>query len=300
MSAVIETRVARHKTLTAWLPLVVFPLATAWFAAEWPPWVFMWSLSVSIYVGLKWLSFADAFDAAATSTGRSICYLLLWSGMDARSFLADSQLVELPRWSEGLPAVAKVIFGTLLVALAVRTVDQLGMIAGWIGMVGIVFTLHFGLFHLLSVAWRRVGVDAVPIMDAPIRSSSLSEFWGKRWNLAFRDLAHTYVFRPFAGRLGIAGATMAVFVVSGLVHDAVISISAGGGYGLPTLYFVIQGLGVLFERSRLGMRFGTRKGMTGRLFCAAVTLGPVVLLFHRPFVEEIVIPMLAAIGSLGG
>jgi hypothetical protein len=91
---------------------------------------------------------------------------------------------------------------------------------------------------------------------------------------------------------------MAVFVVSGVVHDAVISIPARGGFGLPTLYFVIQGVGVLFERSRLGKRLGTRKGVSGRLFCAAVTLGPVFLLFHRPFVERVVIPMFAAIGSI--
>ena len=91
---------------------------------------------------------------------------------------------------------------------------------------------------------------------------------------------------------------MVVFVVSGLVHDAVISIPAGGGWGLPTLYFVIQGVGVLFERSRLGKRLGTRRGVIGWLFCATVTLGPVFLLFHRHFLERVVVPMLTAIGSL--
>jgi len=158
--------------------------------------------------------------------------------------------------------------------------------------------LHFGLFHVLSVVWRRAGIDAPPIMDAPIRASSLSDFWGKRWNLAFRDLAHTYVFRRLVGRLGISAATMAVFLASGLVHDAVISIPAGGGFGLPTLYFVIQGVGVLFERSRLGKRVGARKGVIGRLFCAAVILGPVFLLFHQPFVERVVLPMLTVIGNI--
>ncbi len=91
---------------------------------------------------------------------------------------------------------------------------------------------------------------------------------------------------------------MAVFLVSGVVHDAVISIPAEGGFGLPTLYFVIQGVGLLFERSRLGKRIGTRKGVIGRLFCAVVTLGPVCLLFHQPFVERVVIPMFTVIGSM--
>ena len=91
---------------------------------------------------------------------------------------------------------------------------------------------------------------------------------------------------------------MAVFLVSGIVHDAVISIPARAGFGLPTLYFVIQGVGVLFERSRAGKGLGTRSGVTGRVFCAAVTLGPIFLLFHRPFVERVVVPMLAALGNL--
>ena len=93
---------------------------------------------------------------------------------------------------------------------------------------------------------------------------------------------------------------MAVFVVSGVVHDVAISVPTGGGYGLPTLYFVIQGVGVLFERSHLGKRIGTRKGVIGRLFSAVVILGPVCLLFHAPFIERVVVPMLTAIGSVWG
>jgi alginate O-acetyltransferase complex protein AlgI len=111
-------------------------------------------------------------------------------------------------------------------------------------------------------------------------------------------LAHTFVFRPVVTRLGIAAATMAVFLVSGLVHDAVISIPARGGYGLPTLYFLIQGCGVLLERSRGGRRLGLRKSVRGRLLCGAVVLAPVGLAFHRPFVERVVVPMLEALGSL--
>ena len=90
---------------------------------------------------------------------------------------------------------------------------------------------------------------------------------------------------------------MAVFLVSGGIHDAVISIPAGGGYGLPTLYFAIQGGGVLLERSWPGKRIGLRRGLAGRLFCAAVILGPVFVLFHDPFLERVIIPMLQFLGN---
>lgn len=91
---------------------------------------------------------------------------------------------------------------------------------------------------------------------------------------------------------------MAAFFFSGVVHDAVISLPAAGGYGLPTIYFLLQGAGLLAERSRLGERFGLRRGFRGRLFCAAATIAPLGLLFHPPFVREIILPMLRALGAL--
>jgi hypothetical protein len=297
MVAVAETKFFfPWARIAAWPPLVTLPVAAVWLAAEWPSWVFMWVLAFSIYAGLKWLSFAASVHPSESTVGQSLGYLLLWPGMDAKSFFATDQAVERPSLSEWLLVLAKVALGAVLIVAAASLVGRYPMIAGWIGMAGCVFTLHFGLFHLLSVVWRRAGVDAPPIMDTPVLASSLSDFWGRRWNLAFRDLAHAYVFRPLVGRLGIARTTMAVFLVSGIVHDAVISIPARGGFGLPTLYFAIQGVGVLFERSRLGKRVGTRKGMTGRLFCATVTLGPVFLLFHQPFVERVIVPMFVAFG----
>jgi len=69
------------------------------------------------------------------------------------------------------------------------------MLAGWLGMIGIVVTLHFGIFHALSCLWRRASVEARPLMHAPLASTSLSEFWGRRWNTAFRDLTHRFLFR---------------------------------------------------------------------------------------------------------
>ena len=299
MASVAESPVIGSPSrVTAYLPLVVFPIAAILFSSALPSWLFMWTLALSIYAGLKWFSLADCITKTEPTVGRSMAYLLLWPGMDPKSFFASPHAVESPSLREWLFAVIKVALGVTFITGAVSLVDQHPTIAGWIGMAGIVFTLHFGLFHLLSVVWRRKGIDAPPIMDAPILASSLGDFWGNRWNLALRDLAHTYVFRRLIGQLGIAGTTMVVFVVSGVVHDIVISLPAGGGYGLPTLYFLIQGVSVLFERSRLGKRIGTRKGVIGRLFCAAVILGPLFLLFHQPFVERVVVPMLTDIGSV--
>src|SRR5262249_38299146 len=149
---------------------------------------------------------------------------------------------------------------------ASERVHMAPLLRGWFGMLGIILLLHFGLFEVLAYCWRRMGVDAEPVMHAPLLSTSLGEFWGKRWNTAFHELAHKLAFQPLAGPLGPAGATLVVFFISGLVHELVISLPARGGYGLPTAYFVLQGCGVLAERSRFGRRLGLGKGIRGRLF----------------------------------
>jgi alginate O-acetyltransferase complex protein AlgI len=166
-------------------------------------------------------------------------------------------------------------------------------------MIGLVLLLHFGTFHLLALFWRRAGIDARPIMDRPSRSQSLAEFWGERWNRGFHRLATDLVFRPLSRRFGTGVAMTATFVVSGLVHDLVISLPAGGGFGLPTVYFLIQAAGVAVQRSAAARQLGLNRGAAGWLITATFTLAPVPLLFHGPFVHRVVLPFLAAVGATG-
>ncbi len=277
-------------------PLIVLPMLVFILFARSPAWQLMWLLAASIYVALKWLTLATAAPAQRTSTGRMLGYLMLWPGMNAKAFLDSKPQVNKPAFSEWLLAIFNTSIGLALVfAVAPHLTDPL--MAGWAGMIGLVFVLHFGSFHVLSLCWRLYGVDAEPIMNFPILASSLSDFWGRRWNLAFRDLAFGNLFRQLARPIGIAGATLAVFIASGLVHDLVISVPARGGWGGPTVYFIVQGVGLLMERSPLGKRLGLGKGIIGRAFCGLCALAPVGLLFHEPFVRRVILPTLAAIGA---
>jgi alginate O-acetyltransferase complex protein AlgI len=76
----------------------------------------------------------------------------------------------------------------------------------------------------------------------------------------------------------------------------VISLPARGGYGLPTIYFLIQGVALLVERSHFGRRLGLRRGLMGMAFGATVVLAPVPLLFPAPFIERVILPTIAALG----
>jgi hypothetical protein len=281
------------------LPLLALPALVILLQTRVPAWVFMWALSFAIFAGLKWMTWWMARARVAHSAGRSFAYLVAWPGMDAEAFLDSSRRPAKPNAREWLWATLKMALGVaLLWIVAGRIPEQQFLLRGWIGLFGLIFLLHFGSFHLIALFWQAVGVDAQPIMSKPILSKTLSEFWGKRWNLGFRQLAHDLIFRPLHRRVGVAMAGMLVFVASGLIHDLVISLPARGGYGLPTGYFVLQGLGVMLERSRLGWGLGLQKGLTAWIFLLIVTAVPAFWLFHPPFVLRVILPFMRAVHAL--
>src|SRR5206468_12718760 len=109
------------------------------------------------------------------------------TGMDAETFFGSRKQVEQPRWSELAWAVGQAAVGFwLLVGLAPRFVGSSPLVAGWLTMAGVISILHFGVSHLLSLAWRIAEVNARHIMEKPVLARSLADFWGRRWNLAFR------------------------------------------------------------------------------------------------------------------
>lgn len=264
-----------------------------------PPWVCMWILALAIYGGLKWLSWVRVQAWIPHTAWRSAAYLLTWPGMDAKSFLNRDLRPTPPRPAVWYGAIIQALLGVIILWVVARAIPgSHPLLRGWVGMVGAVLILHFGAFRIAALIWQELGVKAEPIMAAPFWSASLSEFWGKRWNRGFRQLAYDLIFAPMHKKLGADAAGFLVFVVSGLVHDLVISLPARGGYGLPTAYFLLQGVGVAAERSGLGRRLGLRNGLLGWLFMAALTAGPAFLLFHPPFIRHVIIPMMEAIHSL--
>jgi hypothetical protein len=220
--------------------------------------------------------------------------------MDANAFLfASAAEVRRPEPREWVAAWVKLAVGVSILFLAVRPmpIDDRAL-AGWVGMIGIVLTLHFGLFHLLSCLYRRIGVQATPIMHSPLAAATVSDFWSRRWNMAFRDLTSRFVVRPLRRPLGATGAVAAGFLISGVIHDVVISLPAGAGLGRPTVYFLLQGAAIVLERSPMGRSIGLGRGLIGRLFAWGTILGLAPLLLHRPFVEWVIAPFLAALGEL--
>jgi hypothetical protein len=266
----------------------------------WPRWAQMWALAVAVYMACKWLTWRRS-DVPHAPIWKHCAYLFAWPGMDAAGFLDQGPRTSISRcrYREWIAATVKVIAGMALLFGVARTIPaRYPYAVGWIGMIAIVLILHFGTFHLLSCWWRNRGVQARPLMNHPLSSTSLGEFWGRRWNRAFRDLTHRFLFRPAASRLGPRWGIVAGFLFSGAVHDLVISAPARGGYGGPTFFFALQGTALVIERSDLGRRIGLGSGWPGRLFTVVVLLAPIRLLFHRPFVVGIIVPFMQTIGAI--
>jgi alginate O-acetyltransferase complex protein AlgI len=285
--------------LGGWIPISVLPLIAVLCRNLLPPWVFMWTLSFTIYFSLKWLTWWKVRSRIAHPPWRSIAYLLAWPGMDADAFLDTKPCLREPSPAAWLWATVETLLGAILLFVGARSIPQAHqLLRGWLGMVGLILLLHFGSFQVLALFWQSFGVRTEPIMSAPLRSTSLGEFWGKRWNLGFRQLSHELVFRPLYRKLGAEMAGFSVFVVSGLIHDLVISLPARGCYGLPTLYFLLQGAGIRIERSRLGKRFGLGRNVRGWCFMTVILTVPVFGLFHPCFVLRVILPFMRAIHAL--
>jgi predicted DCC family thiol-disulfide oxidoreductase YuxK len=281
-----EITSARVERAWDWLPgglVLVFAVAMGGIL---PAWAWMWSLAAALFFGFKWITWIRAWRGGLQmGIGRSLGYWLLWPGLVPTAF-ARAEHDARPR--EWILACAKTALGALLVwGVARRVPANQILLVGWVGWVGLAFLLHFGVMHLSALAWR-----VPPIMRAPILATSLRDFWSARWNTAFRDLAQAVWFVPLRRRYGTGVATFGVFLASGGLHELVISVPARAGYGLPTLYFALQGLGMLLERK------WQHNAVCGRLITWLIVAGPAFWLFHPSFIKCVVVPFLHVIGAV--
>jgi hypothetical protein len=161
------------------------------------------------------------------------------------------------------------------------------------GLVGLSLILHFGIFNVVAGLWRLAGVDCRQLFRAPLLSTSLGEFWGRRWNLGFSEMTALGIYRPLAEVVGRRAATAAAFVGSGLMHELAISVPVLAGFGLPSLYFILHGALVLLERRLERARCPINAvPWVGRLWVLAWLALPLPILFHPPFLRGVVWPLL--------
>jgi alginate O-acetyltransferase complex protein AlgI len=249
----------------------------------------------ALFLGMKVLVTAEArlSGRAVPAGGRWLAFALLWPGMRPWAFAAPTSGAR-PRWAREVVRGAACVAAGALLLVAARAVG----LEGWravpatlLALLSLGLFIHFGAFRALAGLWRRRGVAVTPLFDEPVRARSIEEFWSRRWNLAFSEMLQLAVHRPLLARVGPRVAAFASFLVSGLLHELALSVPARAGYGLPLLYFALQGALVLREPS-LRWPAGAAGERARRAWTLGCVLVPVLLVLHPPALRAIVWPLL--------
>jgi len=269
------------------------------------PWLRMWTFAFAVYFACKaWVLMVAWWKGQRFTFKGLMQFVFCWAGMEPTPFttqarqVADDRHANVPRASV-FEGVWKLLAGLLLFASASTLQRQFGdLVAVWVCISAYCLVLHFGILHLFAAYWQHVGVSVEPIMQGPARSNSLNDFWARRWNRAFRDVCHILIIRPTRRLLGPVGALGLVFVASGLVHEVIMSVPAGGGFGGPFAYFTLQIPGCWLERRTSMKRLMRQHVWIGRLWTAAWVVLPLPLLVNAMFVEQVLVPFFSVMGVM--
>lgn len=220
-------------------------------------------------------------------------FVVAWPGMQPKPFTTPGRAPLKGAGELVVLGLRRLFFGVALVLMArLLWVATGSRLAATIALLpGLSLILHFGIFNIVAGAWRYAGINVHPLFRAPLQSQSLTEFWGRRWNLAFSELTALAVYRPLAASVGTRPALIASFGFSGLLHELAISLPVRAGFGLPLLYFALHGGLMLIERE-LTRRGRPPRGWAGRAWTLFWLATPLPILFHPPFLGSVVWPLI--------
>ncbi|KAL5827301.1 hypothetical protein ACOSQ3_019137 [Xanthoceras sorbifolium] len=173
----------------------------------------------------------------------------------------------------------------LLLAILVRVHDYSDYIHPRVVLLLYAFHIYFILELILAVsaylARAVLGLELEPQFDQPFLSTSLQDFWGKRWNLMVTSILRPTVYKPtlglFARAVGRAWAplpaTFATFLASGIMHELVFYyLGRVKPTGEVTGFFILHGVCLMVE-------IAAKKAVNGRWRLPRLISGPMTVLF---------------------
>ncbi|CAM3673684.1 membrane bound O-acyl transferase family-domain-containing protein [Mucilaginibacter galii] len=292
--------VKRQQLLLSWL-LLLLGVGDVYFAfAAVHPIIQMLAIIATTFTGMKVIAVICEYKGKAPNLTMPqwLAFAVGWVGMRAKPFETLGGKPVPQAWPIIKFGVSRVIAGAAVVLLAHQVVGlpwNTGLTYTLVSimlLVGFSLILHFGLLGISAGTWRLAGVNTYVLFRQPAKATSLAEFWGKRWNLAFSEMTSMAIFRPLKNKTGGTIALMLAFLFSGLLHELALSIPVHSGYGLPTLYFFIQGTAVLVEKALVLNKFTfVQHWFWARAWVFFWLILPMPLLFHEQFIKQIVWPL---------
>lgn len=260
-----------------------------------PPGFRMLSLITAGLLGMKAVVGVSARleGSAALSLPRWLAFAAPWPGMDPGIFAVRNPGAlpgSGPLWLEGSLCA---FLGTALMVLS-RTLWEAthsAFLVTVLFFIGSSLLVHYGFFTLMAAFWRGRGFGCDRLFKNPFEADNLGDFWGKKWNLAFKEMTWISVYRPMARAFPHGEVLLVSFGLSGLLHEAAISLPVMAGFGLPFAYFLLQGGLVALERS-LFKRGMPIHGWVGRIWVLFWLILPLPILFHKPFLAGVVWPLI--------
>ena len=223
-----------------------------------------------------------------------VAFLCAWPGINPEWFRQRREAASIDA-GEFLGAWFRMVAGlAAIVGLAIYAPRISDTVLGLAGVGALILAVHLGVGGVLPWLVRWAGFLVPDLFRRPWEAHSLADFWSRRWNLAFGELMRGWFLRPFYGWFG-KGSRLAVFVVSGALHELALSFPAGAGWGLPFAYFLLHGLLVAVEE---------RFRIVNRAWTWFWLIAPAPWLFHSAFRRTLIVPFYwwlhNAIGAISG
>jgi alginate O-acetyltransferase complex protein AlgI len=294
----IPSRKIRSFSVCGLLGAWIFLLLTV--GAALPPWFRLLSSCVGTLWLLKLLFRATRTGATKHTKARALSdellFRFIWPGMCDEP-LRDRQPPAVADGALFVRGYLTLLLGCgLLLGVALTSPYIPDLYTGFIGLFPLFLMVHLGYAAILTALLRLSNRPVPQLFQAPLSSSTLQEFWSRRWNLPFVEMNRVIFFKPLCSWFGARVAILFTFVISGLFHELGISYPAGSGYGSPTAYFLLHGLLVLIE-SLSGRTIERIPRPVRQIWVWISILGPLPLLFPPGFRSTLVVPLYQALSE---
>lgn len=145
--------------------------------------------------------------------------------------------------------------------------------------------VYLGVELILAITAAPVrallGLEIEPQFNKPYLTTSLQDFWGRRWNLMVTSILRPTVYKPIrsictpilGGNWSLVPAILASFLVSGLMHEVIYYyMSRASPTWEVTWFFVLHGACVAAE-------IAVKKALNGRCRLHRAVSGPLTIAF---------------------
>jgi hypothetical protein len=292
--------VKRKMVFAGWMLMIVSILGVYFIFLHDHPIIRMLSIIATTFSGMKVIAVTESYKRKPLTLTFKQWFIFAggWAGMRAEPFEKLGGAPVPGGWPMVRMGITRVLAGLLLIFIGHKLLllnldkELAYILVSACLLVGLSLILHFGMLSISAGIWRFSGVNTYLLFRQPAKATSLTEFWSKRWNIAFSEMTSVAIFRPLKNKIGGAAALMLAFMFSGLLHELALSVPVNSGYGLPLLYFLIQGSVVLFEKLLISrkVRF-LQNRVIAAIWIFFWLVVPMPLLFHPEFIKQIVWPL---------